>query len=116
MQVGAADGSETTTSAPESAPAVGLATGASWPAGWTGAAPAAIPWAPGGAPAHTQFAQPWRQVGLSTPQHSDAVPVEYGDKFLQAEISLPDQRARGVISVRAILDSGAHVTRCQRGW
>ena len=36
--------------------------------------------------------------------------MEFEDKYVPAELCLPGERSRGVIALRAILDSGAHFT------
>ena len=59
---------------------------------------------------HAQRAQPWRQVGFAPSQSVAQVPVELNETYIPAELSLPNQRARGAIEVQAVLDSGAHFT------
>ncbi|CAM9627217.1 unnamed protein product, partial [Sphacelaria rigidula] len=69
-----------------------------------------VPVTPAGASLPAPRAQPWRQVGTTNNQSAEQVPVEDQDNYVPAELYPPDQRARGAISVKAVLDSGAHFT------
>ncbi|CAM9924409.1 unnamed protein product, partial [Sphacelaria rigidula] len=69
-----------------------------------------VPVTPAGASLPAPRAQSWRQVGITNNQSAEQVPVEDQDNYVPVELYLPDQRARGAISVKAVLDSGAHFT------
>ena len=69
-----------------------------------------MPFESSGASPPAQLAQPWRQLGITAPRNADEVPVEFEDKYVLAELCLPDQRPRGAIALRALSDSGAHFT------
>ncbi|CAM9535501.1 unnamed protein product, partial [Sphacelaria rigidula] len=72
--------------------------------------PPAVPVTPAGASLPTPRAQPLRQVGITTHQSAEQMPVEDQENYVPAELYLPDQRARGAISIKAVLDSGVHFT------
>ena len=65
--------------------------------------PPAVPVDSVGASVHAQRAQPWRQVGFAPSQSAAQVPVELNETYIPAELSLPNQRARGAIEVQAVL-------------
>ena len=87
------------------APSVGSSP-STWTAGW-GSYPAAVQYEPAQTAPPVQPAQPWRHVGLAAYRPSDEVPVEFEDKFMPAELSLPNQREKGAVAIRSVLDSGA---------
>ena len=69
-----------------------------------------MPFEYSGASPPAQLARPWRQVGIVAPRNADEVPVKFEDKNVPAELCLPGQRSRGAIELRALVDSGAHLT------
>ena len=71
--------------------------------------PPAVPFGPVGV-VSAQPAQPWRQVRIAAQWSPDAVPVEFADKHLPVEVSVPNRKQLGAVAVRAVLDSGAHFT------
>ena len=72
--------------------------------------PPAVPVDSVGTSLPTPNARPWRRVGITSTQSAEQVPVEYLGKHVPAELSLPNQRERGVISVHVVLNAGAHLT------
>ena len=91
------------------AAAPGVSSQSPWSAGWS-SYPPAMPFESSGASPPAPLAQPWRPVGIAAPRNADEVPVEFEDKYVPAELCLPGQCSRGAIALRAILDSGAHLT------
>ncbi|CAM9983655.1 unnamed protein product, partial [Sphacelaria rigidula] len=69
-----------------------------------------MPVTPAGASLPAPRAQPWRQVRITNNQSAEQVLIEDQDNYVPAELYLPDQRAGAAISVKAVLDSGAHFT------
>ena len=52
---------------------------------------------------YARHAQPWRRVGIINTQSAEQVSVKYLEKYVPAELSLPNQRERGAISVHVVL-------------
>ena len=62
-----------------------------------------VPVTPAEASTPAPHAQPWGHVGITNTQSAEEVPEKYEGTYVPPELSLPNQRERGAISVYAVL-------------
>ena len=91
-----------------SATAPGVGSPGQWSDGWTYYSPGRY-YEQGGGSLTAPPAQPWCHLGISS-RSPDEVAAGHQDVFVPAELCFPGQHTRGALSVRAVLDSGAHVS------